>query len=164
MLDRRSERYDIVAVVTDRECLACERAEKAGVPHEVVKYAEPREEWSSDLRKAVAQYLPDVVVSAGLMRIVTEDLLDGFPVVLNTHPALLPSFKGAHAVRDALAYGVKVTGSTVHKMDSGVDTGPIVAQWPVFIQPGDDEDTLHERIKTVERQLIVKVLEEGLWK
>ena len=112
----------------------------------------------------MAAYEPDIVVSAGLMRIVSSDFLEAFEVVLNTHPALLPAFKGAHAVRDALAYGVAVTGSTVHKMDAGMDTGPIVAQWPVLINEDDNEESLHERIKIVERQLIVKVLEEGLWR
>ncbi|QQU87748.1 phosphoribosylglycinamide formyltransferase [Corynebacterium glucuronolyticum] len=165
MMDRDSSVYEIVAVITDRPCVANERARAESVPTQVVEFTPgDRDQWNRDFRDAVAAYTPDVVVSAGLMRIVSEDFLAGFDVVLNTHPALLPAFKGAHAVRDALDYGVAVTGSTVHKMDAGMDTGPIVAQWPVLIKEDDDEDSLHERIKIVERQLIVKVLEEGLWR
>lgn len=165
LIDRSSKPYSIAAVITDRPCEAVDRAARAGIPHQVVTFtADDRDGWNRALRDAVAAYSPDVVVSAGFMRIVSADFLSAFDVVLNTHPALLPAFKGAHAVRDALAYGVKVTGSTVHKMDAGMDTGPIVAQWPVTISEGDDESTLHERIKIVERQLIVKVLEEGLWR
>ncbi|EPD71117.1 phosphoribosylglycinamide formyltransferase [Corynebacterium pyruviciproducens ATCC BAA-1742] len=165
LIDRSSKAYSIAAVITDRPCEAVDRAARAGIPYQVVTLtADDRDGWNRALRDAVAAYSPDVVVSAGFMRIVSADFLSAFDVVLNTHPALLPAFKGAHAVRDALAYGVKVTGSTVHKMDAGMDTGPIVAQWPVTISEGDDEATLHERIKIVERQLIVKVLEEGLWR
>lgn len=164
MMDRRSSVYDIVAVITDRPCTANERARAASVPTQVVEFTpNHREQWNRDFRDTVASFDPDIVVSAGLMRIVSSEFLEAFDVVLNTHPALLPAFKGAHAVRDALAYGVAVTGSTVHKMDAGMDTGPIVAQWPVLINEDDNEDSLHERIKMVERQLIVKVLEEGLW-
>ena len=93
------------------------------------------------------------------MKILGADFLARFEGrTINTHPALLPSFKGAHGVRDALEYGVKVTGSTVHFVDAGVDTGRIIAQEPVLVRQDDDEASLHERIKVVERQLIVKVL------
>ena len=93
------------------------------------------------------------------MKILGKDFLDRFEGrTINTHPALLPAFKGAHGVRDALAYGAKVTGSTVHFVDAGVDTGAIIAQEPVRVLPGDDEASLHERIKVVERELIVAVL------
>ena len=99
------------------------------------------------------------VVSAGFMKILGAPFLSRFGGrTINTHPALLPAFPGAHAVRDALAYGVKVTGSTVHFVDAGVDTGPIIAQEPVAIMPGESESDLHERIKQVERKLIVNVL------
>lgn len=93
------------------------------------------------------------------MKILGAPFLQRFPgKIINTHPALLPAFPGAHAVRDALAYGVKVTGATVHIVDEGVDTGPIIAQVPVSVFPDDTEATLHERIKQQERTLIVSVL------
>jgi phosphoribosylglycinamide formyltransferase-1 len=96
------------------------------------------------------------VVSAGFMKIVGPAVLDAFGGrLVNTHPALLPAFPGAHAVRDALAAGVEVTGATVHLVDAGVDTGPVLAQREVRVLPDDDEDRLHERIKTVERELLV---------
>jgi phosphoribosylglycinamide formyltransferase 1 len=98
-------------------------------------------------------------VCAGFMRILGAEIVDAFPGrIVNTHPALLPSFPGAHGVRDALSYGVKVTGCTVHLIDHGVDTGPILAQRAVEIRPDDDEASLHERIKTVERELLVQTL------
>ena len=118
-----------------------------------------RAEWNKRLVAAVEAAQPDVVVSAGFMKILGADFLARFEGrTINTHPALLPSFKGAHGVRDALEYGVKVTGSTVHFVDAGVDTGRIIAQEPVLVRQDDDEASLHERIKVVERQLIVKVL------
>ena len=96
------------------------------------------------------------MILAGFMRILGPGFLDRFPErVINTHPALLPSFPGAHAVRETLAYGVKVSGCTVHLVDSGVDTGPVLAQGAVPVEPTDDETSLHERIKTVERSLLV---------
>jgi len=111
------------------------------------------------LTAKVASYQPDVVVSSGFMRIVSPEFIDTFHgKYLNTHPALLPSFPGAHGVRDAMAYGVKVTGCTVHWADAGVDTGPIIAQEAVAIEDGDTEETLHERIKVVERRLLVSTL------
>ena len=96
---------------------------------------------------------------AGFMRILAPGFLSRFPQrVVNTHPALLPSFPGAHAVADALAYGVRLSGVTVHLVDEGVDTGPVLAQRPVPVLPGDDEARLHERIKTVERELLVQTV------
>ncbi len=104
-------------------------------------------------------HAPDLVVSAGFMKIVGKAFIDRFGGrFVNTHPALLPSFPGAHGVRDALAYGAKVTGCTVHFVDSGVDTGPIIAQGVVEVRDEDDEAALHERIKEVERQLLVDVV------
>ena len=112
-----------------------------------------------DVQDAVAAYRPDLVVSAGFMKILGPAFLARFAGrVVNTHPALLPAFPGAHAVADALAHGVRVTGCTVHLVDAGVDTGPIVAQQAVDIEPDDDVDTLHERIKVVERRLLVEVI------
>jgi phosphoribosylglycinamide formyltransferase-1 len=95
------------------------------------------------------------------MRIVSPDFIERFGGrYLNTHPALLPAFPGAHGVRDALAYGVKVTGCTVHWADAGVDTGPIIAQEAVAVEPDDDEESLHGRIKVVERRLLIEVLRQ----
>jgi phosphoribosylglycinamide formyltransferase-1 len=134
------------------------RAAAAGVASFVVERGahEDRAAWNRALAEAVAVHRPDWVVCAGFMRILGPPVLEAFPGrVVNTHPALLPSFPGAHGVRDALAYGVKVTGCTVHLVDAGVDTGPVLAQSAVAVDPGDDEDSLHERIKTVERALLV---------
>ena len=116
-----------------------------------------RAEWDAALTAAVAEHRPDLVVSAGFMKIVGPAFLAAFGGrTVNTHPALLPSFPGAHGVRDALAYGVKVTGCTVHFVDDGVDTGPIIAQGVVEVRDEDYEDegvALHERIKEVEHRL-----------
>ena len=140
---------------------ALARAEDAGIPvfvQEPRAYA-TRDDWNLALTERVTGFEPDWVVSAGFMRILGPGFVDAFPGrILNTHPALLPAFPGAHGVRDALAYGVKVTGCTVHLVDHGVDTGPILAQRPVAVLPGDDEAALHERIKVVERTLLVETL------
>jgi phosphoribosylglycinamide formyltransferase-1 len=152
----------IVAVGSDRagvEGLA--RAERASVPGFVVRLADhpDRDAWDVALADAVAAYQPDLVVSAGFMKIVGPAFLDRFAGrMINTHPALLPAFPGAHAVRDAVAYGVKVTGCTVHLVDKGVDTGPILAQQPVVVEPGEGAEELHARIKAVERRLLVEVV------
>ncbi|MER6783357.1 phosphoribosylglycinamide formyltransferase [Streptomyces sp. NPDC000658] len=152
----------IVAVGADRgdiEGLA--RAERAGIPTFVcrVKDFGSRQEWDAALAEAVAAHEPDLVVSAGFMKVVGKEFLARYGGrFVNTHPALLPSFPGAHGVRDALAYGVKVTGCTVHFVDDGVDTGPIIAQGVVEVRDEDDESALHERIKEVERRLLVEVV------
>lgn len=151
----------IVAVGVDRDCAAIGHAESAGIPAFTVALgAHPdRAAWDGALTAAVAAHDPDLIVSAGFMKILGPEFMTRFGGrIVNTHPALLPSFPGAHAVRDALAYGVKVTGSTVHLVDAGVDTGPVLAQEPVAVLDDDDEATLHERIKTVERRLLVEVL------
>jgi phosphoribosylglycinamide formyltransferase-1 len=119
-----------------------------------------RDAWDAALTEATAAHEPDLVVSAGFMKILGPQFLTRFPGrVVNTHPALLPAFPGAHAVPATLAYGVKVTGCTVHLVDAGTDTGPILAQQPVPVFDDDDEGRLHERIKVVERRLLVDVLE-----
>jgi phosphoribosylglycinamide formyltransferase-1 len=119
-----------------------------------------REAWNDAMVVEVASWRPDLVVSAGFMRILGPAFVDAFPGrIINTHPALLPSFPGAHAVRDALAHGVKVTGCTVHVVDHGVDTGPILAQRAVDVLIDDDESTLHERIKEQERILLVESID-----
>ena len=157
ILDHQDDSYRVVKVVADKECQGIERAAAAGIPTEVVALTEDRGEWNHRLVTAVGS--PDAVVSAGFMRILGAPFLERFEGrTINTHPALLPAFPGAHAVRDALAYGVKVTGSTVHFVDAGVDTGRIIAQRPVMVERSDDEASLHERIKAVERKLIVEVL------
>ena len=152
----------VVAVGTDRAgAPALERAAAAGVPAFVVEVRDhaDRGAWDAALADAVAAHAPDLVVSAGFMRILGPAFLGRFGGrVVNTHPALLPAFPGAHAVRDALAYGVKVTGCTVHLVDEGVDTGPVVAQAAVPVEDRDDEDGLHERIKQVERGLLADVV------
>ncbi|SDH49800.1 phosphoribosylglycinamide formyltransferase-1 [Sinosporangium album] len=150
----------VVAVGADRtgiEGLA--RAERAGVPTFVERVTdhESRAAWDEALASRIAGFRPDLVVSAGFMKILGPRVLKDHTIV-NTHPALLPSFPGAHAVRDALAYGVKITGCTVHLVDAGVDTGPVIAQSAVEVLPSDDEDSLHERIKTVERDLLVETV------
>ncbi|MFC5799615.1 phosphoribosylglycinamide formyltransferase [Streptomyces formicae] len=153
---------EIVAVGADRDGIAgLDRARSAGLPTFVrkVKDYATREEWDRALAEATAAYEPDLVVSAGFMKIVGKTFLDRFGGrFVNTHPALLPSFPGAHGVRDALAYGAKVTGCTVHFVDDGVDTGPIIAQSAVDVRDEDDEAALHERIKEIERQLLVDVV------
>ncbi|MGP4044898.1 phosphoribosylglycinamide formyltransferase [Streptomyces sp. 2A115] len=153
---------EIVAVGADRAGIeGLERAERAGLPTFVcrVKDHATRDEWDRALTEATAAYEPDLVVSAGFMKIVGKEFLAHFGGrFVNTHPALLPSFPGAHGVRDALAYGAKVSGCTVHFVDDGVDTGPIIAQGVVEVRNEDDESALHERIKDVERRLLVDVV------
>ena len=154
---------DIAAVGADRpDTGGVRRAADAGCETFVVNFRDypVREEWNRALTEKVASYAPDLVLSSGFMRIVDERFIDAFAGrYLNTHPALLPAFPGAHGVRDALAYGVKVTGCTVHWADAGVDTGPIIAQAAVQVQPDDTEETLHERIKVEERRLLIDTLD-----
>ncbi|GAB3379776.1 phosphoribosylglycinamide formyltransferase-1 [Amycolatopsis echigonensis] len=153
----------VVAVGADRTGIeALARAERADVPSFTVRVADhpDRAAWDRALAEAVAAYQPDLVVSAGFMKILGPEFLSRFAGrVINTHPALLPSFPGMHAVADALAAGVRVTGSTVHFVDAGVDTGPVIAQEAVPVETDDTEDVLHERIKAVERRLLVETIE-----
>jgi phosphoribosylglycinamide formyltransferase 1 len=152
----------IVAVGADRHDIeGLARAERAGLPHFVVRLGDhpTREDWDATLTEAVASHRPDLVVSAGFMKILGKRFLDRFGGrTVNTHPALLPSFPGAHAVRDTLAYGAKLSGCTVHFVDDGVDTGPIIAQQAVPVRDTDDEGSLHERIKAVEHPLFVRTV------
>ena len=152
---------EVVAVGADRRAEGLVRAESRGIPTFVhrLRSGQDRAAWDQELTEKVAAYDPDLVISAGFMKLVGASFLDRFGGrFINTHPALLPSFPGAHAVRDALAAGVKVTGCTVFAVDAGVDSGPIIAQEAVRVAPGDDEATLHERIKQVERRLLVEVV------
>ncbi|SOC55537.1 phosphoribosylglycinamide formyltransferase [Ornithinimicrobium cerasi] len=155
---------EVVAVGSDREGIAgLDQARARGIPTFVVAPADhaDRAAWDLALATAIAAHRPAAVVSAGFMRILGPSVLKEFEVV-NTHPALLPSFPGAHGVRDALAHGVRVTGCTLHRVDAGVDTGPILAQRAVEVRDGDTEESLHERIKVVERAMLVEELPGAL--
>ncbi len=152
----------VVAVGSDEpEARALERARAAGVEAFAVALADSpdRGAWNLALADAVAEHAPGLVVCAGFMRILSSDFLARFPSrVVNTHPALLPSFPGAHAVADALAYGVRISGVTVHLVDEGVDTGPVVAQAAVPVHADDDEAALQSRIQDVERPLYAEAV------
>ena len=151
----------VVAVGVDRDCRAVEIAAAASLPTFTVQLADhpDRAAWDEALTAAVAAHAPDLVVSAGFMKILGPQFLTQFcGRTINTHPTLLPAFPGAHGVAEALAYGVKVTGCTVHLVDAGTDTGPILAQQPIQVLDDDDEQTLHERIKVTERRLLVDVV------
>lgn len=147
-----------VVVISDKpDAAGLAIAASAGVPTEVVNVADfpDREAWNQALAATIARYEPDLVLCAGFMRILGAPVLEVFGGrIINTHPALLPSFPGAHAVRDAIAHGVKVTGCTVMMVDAGVDTGPIIAQAVVEVRDNDTQDSLHDRIKAVERDLV----------
>ena len=152
----------VVAVGADRDAIeGLARAERAGIPTFVhrVKDFGSRAEWDAALTASVASYRPDLVVSAGFMKLVGEEFLAAYGGrFLNTHPALSPSFPGMHGPADALEYGVKVTGCTLFVVDAGVDTGPIVAQTAVPVLEDDTPETLHERIKQTERLMLVEAV------
>jgi len=149
----------VVAVGADRDGIAAlDRARAAGIPVFVRKVGDfpARDAWDEDLARACAEHQPDLIVCAGFMKLLGKGFLARFGGrCLNTHPALLPSFPGMHGVRDALRYGVKVSGCTVFLVDEGVDAGPVLAQAAVPVGDDDDEATLHERIKVAERALLV---------
>lgn len=153
----------LVAVVSDKpDAPALAFAAERGVPTAVVppKAHASRELWDAALAEAVASFEPDLVVLAGFMRIVGVAMLARFPHrIVNVHPALLPSFPGAHGARDAIAKGVRISGCTVHVVDAGVDTGPILAQAAVPVLPGDDEEALQARIQRCEHRLLPRVLD-----
>jgi phosphoribosylglycinamide formyltransferase-1 len=158
----------ILAVGADRAgILGLHRATAAGIPTFVCRVEDhpSRAEWDQALAARIGDHAPAFVVSAGFMKLLGPAVLGSW-TVLNTHPALLPAFPGAHAVRDALAAGVGETGCTVHVVDAGVDTGPALARAAVPILPGDTEEALHERIKAVEHPLLVeyvgRVAREGI--
>jgi phosphoribosylglycinamide formyltransferase-1 len=164
LLDCDSPSLEVVAVGSDRpgiEGLA--RAQARGIETFTVEVDEfeDRGQWNVALRDAVRAHNPDWVLSAGFMRILSPEFLEAFPNrVINTHPALLPAFPGAHAVRDALTYGAKVTGATMHLVDEGTDTGPVLAQRAIEVKDGDTEESLHERIKVAERAMVVEVMQK----
>ncbi|MGH3276404.1 MAG: phosphoribosylglycinamide formyltransferase [Streptosporangiaceae bacterium] len=152
----------IVAVGADRDGIAgLDRARSAGIPTFVrrVKDFPDRPAWDDALASDCARFAPDLIVSAGFMKLVGTAFLQRFGgKMINTHPALLPAFPGMHAARDALAYGVKVTGCTIFLVDEGTDTGPVVAQAAVPVHDDDDESALHERVKETERALLVETV------
>ncbi|HEY3339825.1 MAG TPA: phosphoribosylglycinamide formyltransferase [Propionicimonas sp.] len=154
----------VAAVGADRaDAYGLVRAERAGVPTFVHPYlpGDDRAAWDAGLADLVAAHEPDLVVSAGFMKLLGPAFLTRFGGrTINTHPALLPSFPGIHGPRDALAHGVKVTGATLFLIDEGVDTGRILAQEPVRVLPDDTVESLHERIKIVERQMLVDTVNE----
>ena len=151
----------VIVVGADREAEGFAHAEEYGIPTFMVPFAQfaSREEWGAELGAQLDVWGPDLVVLSGLMRLLPADLVDAWsPRIINTHPAYLPEFPGAHGVRDALAADVAQTGASVIIVDNGVDSGPILAQERVPVLPGDDEHALHERIKPVERRLLIDVV------
>ncbi|HEY2043550.1 MAG TPA: phosphoribosylglycinamide formyltransferase [Jatrophihabitans sp.] len=151
---------EVVAVGSDRPGIeALARAERSGAKTFVSRLADhdSREGWDVAFTDAVAAFEPDLIVSAGFMKLVGHAFLNRFAGrYINSHPALLPSFPGVHGPRDALAYGVQVTGCTLFVVDAGIDTGPIIAQRAVPVLEDDDEASLHERIKVAERDVLVE--------
>ncbi|MFN2613207.1 MAG: phosphoribosylglycinamide formyltransferase [Actinomycetota bacterium] len=164
MIDHQDDAYEVAVVVSDRPGVqAVERAEHASIPALVIDWTaygkEQRPAFSSAVARALREHDVGLACSAGFMRILSPSFFAevGIPY-MNSHPALLPSFPGAHGVRDALEHGVKVTGATIIFADEGVDTGPIVVQEAVDVRQGDTEETLHERIKVVERRIYVAAI------
>ncbi len=162
IFDAADDSFRVSALITDRPTApVVTRALDAGVPVHMLPVSDypSRDTWDRALAQLLTELDPDVVVSAGFMRIFGPSVLARFEGrIINTHPSLLPQFPGAHAVRDALAAGAAHTGATVHLVDSGVDTGAVLAQQRVEIFAADTEVELHERIKIVERQLVVDVI------
>jgi phosphoribosylglycinamide formyltransferase-1 len=150
---------EFVGVISDRDSPALEVALEFKIPALYLPMLPDRQEWDRQIFEMARNVKPDLIVSVGFMRILAADFVNHFRVI-NTHPSLLPLYPGAHAVRDALAAGAQRTGTTVHWVDTGLDTGPVISQRSVVVEPGDDESTLHERIKIAERALIVETLAE----
>jgi phosphoribosylglycinamide formyltransferase-1 len=160
LLDASDLGGDIVGVLSDRPgAPALERAAARGVHAAAVPLEGDRTAWEATLSDRVAVLRPDLVVLAGFMRVLSGAFVDRWPVV-NVHPSLLPAFPGAHAVEDALAWGVKITGVTVHFVDELVDHGPIIAQEAVAVHAGDTAGTLHARLQKVEHQLLPDVVRD----
>ncbi|MDL5352463.1 phosphoribosylglycinamide formyltransferase [Microbacterium sp. zg-YB36] len=151
----------VIVVGADREASGLAHAEEFGIPSFVIPWAgaAQREAWGDELLAHLEVWKPDLVVLSGLMRLLPPAVVAAWaPRLINTHPAYLPEFPGAHGVRDALAAGVSQTGASVIVVDDGVDSGPILARERVSVLPGDDENTLHDRIKPVERRLLIDVV------
>ena len=152
--------FRVVAVGADRDgTLGLERAVGNGIPTFVCRVPDytTRADWDEALARLISDAVPDLVVSAGFMKVLGPTVLARHRAI-NTHPALLPSFPGAHGVRDAMAHGVRVTGCTCHWVDAGVDTGAIIDQRAVRVEDDDTVETLHERIKVLERDMLVEVV------
>jgi phosphoribosylglycinamide formyltransferase-1 len=152
----------ILAVGSDKPASGLAHADLYGVPTFVVEPAKfsDTKSWAKKLEENISHYNPDLIVLAGFMKILPSSFVHTFsPRIINIHPSLLPSFPGAHAVRDALASGAKDTGTTIHIVDEGVDTGPILGQQSLAVLPSDDEASLHERIKVLERKLLVETIQ-----
>jgi len=151
----------VVAIGADRDAEGLAHAEEFGIPSFVVPFGafDSREAWGDELLDQLRQWEADLVILSGFMRLLPPRVVEALsPALLNTHPAYLPEFPGAHAVRAAMAAGVPETGASVIVVDNGVDTGPVVAQRRVPVLPGDTEGRLHDRIKLVERELLVEVV------
>ncbi|REJ05279.1 phosphoribosylglycinamide formyltransferase [Microbacterium bovistercoris] len=152
----------VVVVGADRDADGLAHAEEFGIPTFTVPWHEHdnRDAWGAELGRQLEVWSPDLIVLSGLMRLLPASLVAQYaPHIINTHPAYLPEFPGAHGVRDALAAGVSETGASVIVVDDGVDSGPILAQERVPVLPGDTEHSLHERIKPVERRLLIEVVQ-----
>ncbi|MEV7618521.1 phosphoribosylglycinamide formyltransferase [Microbacterium sp. NPDC089321] len=152
----------VIAVGADRDATGLAHAEEFGVPTFTVPYTAyaSREEWGQELAAQLDAWQPDLIVLSGLMRLLPPAVVERYaPNIINTHPAYLPEFPGAHGVRDALAAGVAETGASVIVVDDGIDSGPILAQERVPVLPGDTESTLHDRIKPVERRLLIDAVQ-----
>ena len=155
-------KVEIICVISDQAgAKVLDRARSAGISTQIIPMTSDRSDWDQQIIGALTDLQPDLVVSAGFMRILSAECVSKFKIV-NSHPALLPLFPGAHAVRDALTAGATKTGTTIHWVDSGVDTGQIIAQEEVEITGADTEESLHERIKIVERRLYVATLQQLL--
>ena len=153
---------EVVALICDKPgAPVLQRAEAAHIESYLIPMMEDRAQWNTELETLIAALRPSLGVSAGFMRILPATITTRFKII-NSHPALLPAFPGAHAVRDALAAGARESGTTIHWVDAGVDTGEIIAQEKVEVLAGDTEESLHERIKIVERGLIVATIRRVL--
>lgn len=156
------EGAEVVALICDKPgAPVLQKAETAHIESYLIPMMEDRNLWNHELESLIAALRPSLVVSAGFMRILPEAITSRFKII-NSHPALLPAFPGAHAVRDAMAAGVTETGTTIHWVDAGVDTGEVIAQEKVEVLAGDTEESLHERIKIIERGLIVATIRRVL--
>ena len=152
---------EIVGLVTDAKVAACDRAAALNIPVTVIPMSVDRITWDQSLATELRRLKPELIISAGFMKILGQEVLASYMGrIINTHPALLPLFPGAHAVRDALQAGVSETGATVHFVDSGIDTGQVIMQQQVTVEPDDTEALLHERIKVVEREILVRVVRD----
>ena len=148
---------DMVGLISDRDSKVLDVARSFGVPEHLIKLSGDRNTWNTNMLETTQLLKPDLVVSVGFMRILNQEYIETFRVI-NTHPSLLPKYPGAHAVRDTLAAGEIESGATVHIVDAGLDTGPVLTQVAVSVEPDDSEQTLHERIKVAERTMIVDLL------